>query len=90
MPYPARLATTLFIASVVVGCDPVATTPAEDALDPVERAAEREALTAFYINTDGDNWTDRDGCWRGLPRANGSGWPALEGGSSGSSWNRTT
>ena len=60
MPDSPHLGTALLIASVVVGCDPIA--PAnEDTLDPVERAAEREALTAFYINTDGDNWTDRAG-----------------------------
>ena len=60
MPDPARLSAALLIASVVVACDAIA--PADqDVLDPVERAAEREALTAFYINTDGDNWTDRAG-----------------------------
>ena len=60
MPHSSRLSAALLIASVVVACDPIA--PADDDIpDPVERAAEREALTAFYINTDGDNWIDRAG-----------------------------
>ena len=60
MPHSSRLSAALLIASVVVACDPIA--PAVgDIPDPVERAAEREALTAFYINTDGDNWIDKAG-----------------------------
>jgi len=59
MPHPPRLSAALLIASVVVGCNPIA--PAEVELDSIERVAEREALTAFYISTDGDNWTDKAG-----------------------------
>ena len=59
MSRPPRVSAALLIASVVVGCDPIA--PAEVEWDSIERMAEREALTAFYISTDGDNWTDKAG-----------------------------
>ena len=69
MTDPPRLAAALLIASMVVACDPI--TPTETEFDPVQGAAEKEALIAFFISTGGENWTNSGG-W--LVRASPCNW----------------
>ena len=60
MPRPLRLAAALLIASVIVGCDPIASTQGQFDLNTIATipAAEREALVALYSSTDGEAWID--------------------------------